>query len=937
MFSHRLTLAAGLGLASGMSLTAATPATAELIAQDNFAQGVDESNMDAGWTAPWKLTDNLQIKTDSKQMVGFGYAMRPMLQAIDFSQDGEYFFRITVTRTGLTTKGNSYAALQLFNKDKEVENRPLRVGIDSGDRYMFGLGRNERLDTKTKADQPYTLVARVVTAADEPDRLEGWAFEGQTAPSAMPGKPQIVSTLDYDDKVNDLRLQTGNGAGFEAMFQDLRIGTTWGDIAGEAPKMPEAQAFKHEFRKLNRLKVADNGTQAIPIQWANVSLIPNAKGQPPRIVVQGVYRWIQPNSVIFEPAGNELVRKATPKPNPDLPLYQAPQEFTELPKAQYQAVARSGGNSGGGGEGWDLFDISNLTRVATIDAAGQIAVLDRPESLVDSAVRDEVMKDIGGEVKHLADADGDGVADLLVGKWIDRGRGYWPREQAVWSLTPLPHVGPHTDLQVTNGFRGYDIDGNWLGGMRTKELVWFKGQRAGDGIKLGEQQPVYFGRDDFTVQWRNPGRKLAPTIITAKTPEGGPEQRYIVLFAGDAEVKALPILDTPDRETLHVGQAADLLHPETPKQDIFLTVVRNTMDMTGDGRDDIIVGTGANGRAIVISGDTVGQYRVVGAIEQVGGPLGADTLTVPARADWDGDGNPDLVTGDGTGYYMLYPGTEDPLVYAGSHTFQRPDGEPVLYKGTKNLQGPHESGWSYSQPMLFDWDGDGELELIGNDNTNTLRLHQRAPAPGSEPWVIGSSDIFTYQNSKLGVGWRSRMAGLPGEYRLAGDDRPVLLFIDLNSELKLGIPESVGSTVIEKMIPLKHTDDSPIVTAGSAGMSGRTQLSVPDWDGDGVWDIMFNVPAKTVEIIEQDPKLRALNEHLKTSTMYWLKNVGTNSEPSFDKPRRITHKDGAIIRTETHSMNIEPTDLNGDGQLDLIFGDGPGFVYYLMRDEIAWD
>ncbi len=911
-----------LAPASGLMLALAPAAAGELLVQDDFSQS--DANRAAGWAAPWKTQGSLAIKPDEKQMVGQGWATRPMVKPIDFGADGTYFFRVTIERTGLKTKGNSYAALQLFNKDTEVENRPLRMGIDSGDRHMFGLGENGRVERKTEADRPYTLIAKLTTRADGPDRLEGWAFEGAEVPERLPAEPDVASELDYADAASDLRLQTGTGDGYEAHFSDLRIGTTYEDVAAEASEMPKAEPFKHGFRELPRLEVAPAGTHAIPIQWSNVSVLPGGSGQPPSLLVQGDSPWIEPNSVVYRPADASTRRQATPAPNPQLPLYAAPVPFEALPRAQYQAVPRPDG------EGHDLYNLKMLQRVATIDADGKLEVLERPEPLLSGDF------EAPDGISTLADADGDGTPDLLVGIAVDPGenRSYWPRGEAVWSLTPLPYVGPHGDLEVTDGFRGYDIDGNWLGTMRTKELHWLKGTRSGDRLSLGQPQPVYLGRDDYAVQWRNPGRKMAPTVITATPPEGGQERRYIVLFSGDAQAKALPVLDTPDLDGLHVGRADDLLDPDTPTRDVFLTVVRDTVDLTGDDRPEIVIGTGANGRAIVLTGDTVGQYRVLGALEAVGGPLGADTLTVPARADWDGDGTPDLITGDGTGYYLLWAGTDDALVYAGSRTFQRTDGSPVLYKGTRNLQGPHETGWSYSQPTVFDWDTDGRPELIGNDNTNTLRLHQRKP--DAEPWVIGSSEVFTYQGHKLGVGWRSRMAGLPGSYRLAGDERPVLLFIALDSTLNLAVPASVGSTEIERIVPLTSTDGTPIITAGSAGMSGRTQLSAPDWDGDGTWDIMFNVPAKTVEVIEQDPKLAALTDHLKTSAIYWLRNVGTNAEPEFEAARRVTYQDGGVIRTETHSMNVEPTDLDGDGRLDILFGDGPGFVYYLMRDQLAW-
>ena len=88
-------------------------------------------------------------------------------------------------------------------------------------------------------------------------------------------------------------------------------------------------------------------------------------------------------------------------------------------------------------------------------------------------------------------------------------------------------------------------------------------------------------------------------------------------------------------------------------------------DLDGDGSEEIVVGSGSAGRAVALGGDTVGAFRRLGVLENVGGVLGAATLAVPAVGDWTGDGTPDLITGDvAAGYYLLYPGTDDPMVFA---------------------------------------------------------------------------------------------------------------------------------------------------------------------------------------------------------------------------------------------------------------------------------
>ena len=58
-------------------------------------------------------------------------------------------------------------------------------------------------------------------------------------------------------------------------------------------------------------------------------------------------------------------------------------------------------------------------------------------------------------------------------------------------------------------------------------------------------------------------------------------------------------------------------------------------------------------------------------------------------------------------------------------------GNDRRYVGEQNLQGPQEKGWGYTQPELFDWDADGTLDLIGNDNTATFRLLKRTDRGGS--------------------------------------------------------------------------------------------------------------------------------------------------------------------------------------------------------------
>jgi hypothetical protein len=186
---------------------------------------------------------------------------------------------------------------------------------------------------------------------------------------------------------------------------------------------------------------------------------------------------------------------------------------------------------------------------------------------------------------------------------------------------------------------------------------------------------------------------------------------------------------------------------------------------------------------------------------------------------------------------------------------------------------------------------------------------------------VRSSD-FTYGGQKLPVGWRSRMTALPGDHGLAGDDRPVLLYIVLDAVLYLGVPavDLQRRFAVEGLGQRRHERPDLIATC--------------DWDGDGRYDILCNSAANTVPVSERDAGRRIYDQSLRIAAAFWLRNIGTNDAPEFDQPRRFRCKDGGIIRTKTQSFNIEPADLDGDGELALIMGDGPGFVFGLLRDEL---
>jgi hypothetical protein len=105
-------------------------------------------------------------------------------------------------------------------------------------------------------------------------------------------------------------------------------------------------------------------------------------------------------------------------------------------------------------------------------------------------------------------------------------------------------------------------------------------------------------------------------------------------------------------------------------------------------------------------------------------------------------------------------------------------------------------------------------------------------------------------------------------------------------------------------------------------------MAVTDWDEDGKWDILFGTNRAAQKYFVDDAP--------KEATPFWLRNMGTNSQPRFESPKLITLSDGEVIGFDVHCASVWPTDLDGDGHEDLIVGAEDGKIYRFMRDELKW-
>ncbi len=550
-------------------------------------------------------------------------------------------------------------------------------------------------------------------------------------------------------------------------------------------------------------------------------------------------------------------------------------------------------------------------RAKRVFDGGEIAIGDEGAPMVPSGV-----------CLALADLDGDGVEDLLMDYAMsaERGKAYNGTEGFPW---PGPLYHPWTDVETPySGIgRGYDVFGRWMGPENIAEVRWAKGTFAGGTLRFAKPRPVFSDVPDFPDVKRILTWKMYKTILGVQVVSA-PSGRYLVLFGDMDRIAAFPVKRMAAGDVF-CGPPRPLLKCGYTVPDDYWVHGIQSIDLDGDGRKELLM-DGNPGTICVMKGVEPGTWTSAKALIQ-GGAVCGETLSSPARFDWDRDGTEDLILSDSTGRLTFWGGTKDPLVYKGARSFTV-GGKPFSIKAgdSGSLQGTPERMWGYVKVAVGTWGGDDAIITV--DILGDLLLHRREK--GADALALAPAVPFRHPDGRpFKVAWRSRPdIVLPG---FAAAPRKSLLIMDLDGDIALAIPDADGSCVIAGTRKLKLADGRPIRLCGINGLWGRGHLSLVDWDGDGVEDIVFGSNRAC-------HRFYCGRDIKRSSAPFILRNIGTNKDPLFAAPEPMCLlSNGCRLDFGGHNATPWVTDFDGDGRPDLFIGAENGKVYAFRHDELT--
>lgn len=501
----------------------------------------------------------------------------------------------------------------------------------------------------------------------------------------------------------------------------------------------------------------------------------------------------------------------------------------------------------------------------------------------------------------LADYDGDGATDLIVGigDWTAYGWDNAFNAKGEWTRGPLNGYVYFLKNSGTNEQPNYENPKKVLADDKPVDVYGMPSPNFADFDSDGDLDLICGEFFDGFTYFENTGTAKAPKYAEGKKLKSG----------------SMP---------LHMD-----LQMITPV----------AVDWDQDGDTDLVCGD-EDGRVAFIEHtgkivEGVPQFLAPKYFQQQAQDVKFGALVTPVSFDWDGDGDEDLICGNTAGYIGFIENLDgnNPPKWA-APKYLEADGKVFRVQAGSNgsIQGPCEAKWGYTTLSVADWNQDGLPDIIYNsiwgrvdwlENIGT-RKHPKLAGPKpiqvewkSEPpkpeWVW-----WTPAKNELATQWRTT----PLAYDFNKDGLTDLVMLDhegylvlferkrVDGALRLDPPRRIfrsdGPSVYGNRQQVESKTAGLLrLNNGFAGKSGRRKLCFADWDGDGKMDLLAN----------------SLNVH-------FLRNTGQDADGNV-----TFHDEGQLSPQALAGHTTSPTtvDWDNNGIPDLLVGAEDGFLYYLKN------
>ena len=371
-------------------------------------------------------------------------------------------------------------------------------------------------------------------------------------------------------------------------------------------------------------------------------------------------------------------------------------------------------------------------------------------------------------------------------------------------------------------------------------------------------------------------------------------------------------------------------------------------DLDGDGKEDLVVGVGdwkaygwhnswdaagawtrgpLHGPVYFIRNETGADgAEKWGKPEMMrlanGRPIDVQGYAAPLFADWDGDGDLDLLTCDFIDNFLYFEniGTKTAPKFA--------TGRPLLDKFLK----PVKADLCMVTATVADWDGDGRPDLFSCEEDARICLYRNTGRVAMGLPVFDAPRHFRQERAEVHFGILATPSvidwdGDGDDDIITGNSAGYVAFVENLSGRGVAAPSWAKPKLLT-------ADGAPIrIIAGPNGSIqgpceekwGYTCLSTGDWDGDGLPDVMLN-------------SIRG--------EILWCRNVGTRTKPVLAPPAPVAADwDGPQPELAwgwlkpNGSKNILTQwrttpymiDLDEDGLMDIVMLDVEGYLCLWRR------